>query len=55
MKLSTWMVHGFHFVVLDALKTYNKAFEHQSEESSDVVLEYIRTGKVIMLQGEAIT
>ena len=43
MKLSTWMVHGFHFVVLDALKTYNKAFEHQSEESSDVVLEYIRT------------
>lgn len=42
-KLSTWMVKGFHFVVLDALKAYNKAFEHQAEESSDVVLEYVRS------------
>lgn len=43
MKLSTWMVKGFHFVVLDALKAYNKEFEHQAEESSDVVLEYVRS------------
>lgn len=43
MKLSTWMTKGFHFVVLDALKAYNKEFEHQAEESSDVVLEYVRS------------
>lgn len=43
MKLSTWMTRGFHFVVLDALKAYNKEFEHQAEESSDVVLEYVRS------------
>lgn len=43
MKLSTWMTRGFHFIVLDALKAYNKEFEHQAEESSDVVLEYVRS------------
>ena len=43
MKLSTWMTQGFHFVVLDALKAYNKEFEHQAEESTDVVLEYVRS------------
>lgn len=43
MKLSTWMTNGFHFVVLDALKAYNKEFEHQAEESADVVLEYVRS------------
>ena len=42
-KLSTWMVRGFHFVVLDALKSYNKEYEHLSEEASDVVLEYVRS------------
>lgn len=42
-KLSTWMVRGFHFVVLDALKAYNKEYEHLSEEASDVVLEYVRS------------
>ena len=43
MKLSTWMANGFHFVVLDALKAYNKEFEHQAEESADAVLEYVRS------------
>lgn len=43
MKLSTWMTRGFHFVVLDALKAYNKEFEHQATEASDVVWEYIRS------------
>lgn len=43
IKLTTWMMKGFHFVVLDALKAYNKEFEHQAEQSSDVVLEYVRT------------
>lgn len=41
MKLSTWMTKGFHFVVLDALKAYNKEFEHQADEAADVVLEYV--------------
>lgn len=43
MKLSTWMAKGFHFVVLDALKAYNKEFEHKVEEVADVVLEYVRS------------
>ena len=43
MKLSSWMIQGFHFVVLDALKAYNKEFEHQTSEASDVVLEYVRS------------
>lgn len=43
LKLSTWMTQGFHFVVLDALKAYNKEFEHQAVEASDVVLEYVRS------------
>lgn len=40
-KLSSWMIRGFHFVVLDALKVYNKEFENQAEEASDVVLDYV--------------
>lgn len=43
MKLSTWMMQGFHFVVLDALKAYNKEFEHQAVEAADVLLEYVRS------------
>lgn len=43
MRLSTWMTKGFHFVVLDALKAYNKEFEHQADEAADVVLEYVRS------------
>lgn len=42
-KLSLWMVRGFHFVVLDALKAYNKEFEHLSDDASDVVLDYVRS------------
>ena len=42
-KLSSWMIQGFHFVVLDALKAYNKEFEHQAVEVSDAVLDYLRS------------
>lgn len=42
MKLSTWMMGGFRFVVLDALKAYNKELENLTTES-DVVLEYVRS------------
>lgn len=43
MKLSTWMTNGFRFVVLDALKEYNKEFAKLSESSADDVLDYIRS------------
>lgn len=43
MKLSTWMMGGFKFVVLDALKAFNKEFESLSEACSDEVLDYIRS------------
>ena len=43
MKLSTWMMGGFRFVVLDALKAYNKEFENQVTTESDAVLEYVRS------------
>lgn len=43
MKLSTWMTNGFRFVVLDALKEYNKEFSKLSDSSADDVLEYIRS------------
>ena len=43
MKLSTWMVNGFRFVVLDALKAYNKEFSQISDAPADDVLEYIRS------------
>ena len=43
MKLSSWMIQGFHFVVLVALKAYNKEFDHQSSEVSDIMLEYVRS------------
>ena len=41
LKLSSWMAKGFLFVVLDALKAYNKEYEHLTDEASDVVLEYV--------------
>lgn len=43
MKLSTWMVNGFRFVVLDAIKAYNKEFSQISDTPADDVLEYIRS------------
>lgn len=43
MKLSTWMMGGFRFVVLDALKSYNKEFDTISETVSEDVLEYVRS------------
>ena len=43
MKLSTWMINGFRFVVLDALKAYNKEFAQLSDSSADDVLECIRS------------
>ena len=43
MKLSTWMMNGFRFVVLDALKAYNKEFASISDAAADNVLEFIRS------------
>ncbi len=43
IKLSTWMINGFRYVVLDALKAYNKEFAQLSNSSADDVLEYIRS------------
>ena len=43
MKLSTWMINGFRYVVLDALKAYNKEFAQLADSSADDVLEYIRS------------
>ena len=45
VKLSTWMTNGFHFVILDALKAYNKEFANLSDTASDDILEYIRSGE----------
>lgn len=44
VKLSTWMTNGFRFVVLDALKAYNKEFANLSDVSDDI-MEYIRSGE----------
>ena len=43
-ELQKWITHGFHFVVLDALKAYNREFEHQQEEMSNDILDYLRSG-----------
>lgn len=43
MRLSAWMMGGFRFVVLDALKAYNKEFENQLATESDAVLEYVQS------------
>lgn len=43
VKLSTWMIRGFHFVVLDALKAYNKEFDAVTMTDSDIMLEYVRS------------
>lgn len=43
VPLSTWMARGFHFVVLDALKAYNKEFGCRADETADVVLQYVHT------------
>lgn len=43
VSLSTWVVGGFRFVVLDALKAHNKEAEHQTEAQADEVLEYVRS------------
>jgi AraC-like DNA-binding protein len=41
-QLSSWMMHGFRFVILDALKAYNREFAHQKDEVEDNVLDYVR-------------
>jgi len=41
-KLSTWMTHGFYFVVQDALKAYNKHADEQNEEIYSTLLSYMR-------------
>lgn len=43
MKLSTWMTNGFRFVVLDAIKSYNKEFSQISDNAADDVLNYVRS------------
>ena len=43
MKLSTWMTNGFRFVVLDALKAYNKEFANISDTTADDILGFIRS------------
>lgn len=43
VRLSTWMTNGFHFVVLDALKAFNKEFSNTSDSISDDILEYVRS------------
>ena len=43
VKLSTFMVNGFRYVVLDALKAYNKEFRDRTTNSADMVLEYVRS------------
>ena len=43
VKLSTFMVNGFRYVVLDALKAYNKEFKDRTTTSADVVLNYVRS------------
>ena len=43
MKLSSWMTNGFRFVVLDALKAYNKEFANVSDTTADDVLEFVRS------------
>ena len=43
MKLSTWMINGFRFVVLDALKAYNKEFAQVADTAADDVLEFVRS------------
>lgn len=43
VRLSTWMTNGFRFVVLDALKAYNKEFSQISDTTSDEILEYVRS------------
>lgn len=43
VRLSTWMTNGFRFIVLDALKAYNKEFSQISDTTSDEILEYVRS------------
>lgn len=43
VKLSVHMVNGFRYVVLDALKEYNKEFRDRTTCSADVVLNYVRS------------
>lgn len=41
-KLSTWMTGGFRFVILEALKAFNKECDNHPASQSDVILEYLR-------------
>lgn len=43
MKLSSWMMRGFYFVVQDALKAHNKEFKYLADTPSDTVLDYVRS------------
>ena len=43
VPLSTWMTRGFHFVVLDALKEYNREFDGKTLSDSGTVPDYVRS------------
>lgn len=36
VKLSTWMLHGFRFLVLDKLKQYNREYEKMGADTDNV-------------------
>lgn len=42
-KLSTWIAGGFKFVVLDAIRDYNKEAEEMVEDNADDMLDYVRS------------
>lgn len=43
VRLSTWLTRGFHFVVLDALKAYNREFDAVTLTDSDVIIDHLRS------------
>lgn len=45
VALSSWIIGGFRYVVLDALKAYRKEFDHQSSAVCDDVLEFVRSSE----------
>lgn len=44
VPLSSWMLGGFRFVVLDAIKAYNKEFEAEISTPIEEIVEYVRVG-----------
>ncbi len=42
-RLSTWIAGGFKYVVLDAIRDYNKEAEEMVEDNADEMLDYVRS------------